>query len=125
MDSQADTRRAVDQGSDLSDDKGDSTKRRLSDLDESRALGEHWTCSRALITSALLDRLTRHVHILEMNGESYRLNQSLKPPHARLAHSPRAAASGPLLLRPPVHFCSAIDRVEFLPSVVETVYDCP
>ena len=42
MDSQADTRRAVDQGSDLSDDEGDSTKRRLSDLDESRALGEHW-----------------------------------------------------------------------------------
>ena len=27
---------------------------------------------------ALLDRLTHHVHILEMNGESYRLNQSQK-----------------------------------------------
>ena len=26
----------------------------------------------------LLDRLTHHVHILEMNGESYRLNQSQK-----------------------------------------------
>ena len=25
-----------------------------------------------------LDRLTHHVHILEMNGESYRLNQSQK-----------------------------------------------
>jgi DNA replication protein DnaC len=24
----------------------------------------------------LLDRLTHHVHILEMNGESYRLKQS-------------------------------------------------
>ena len=24
------------------------------------------------LTGALLDRLTRHVHILEMNGESYR-----------------------------------------------------
>jgi DNA replication protein DnaC len=24
------------------------------------------------LTSALLDRLTLHVHILEMNGESYR-----------------------------------------------------
>ncbi len=29
------------------------------------------------LTGALLDRLTHHVHILEMNGESYRLNQRL------------------------------------------------
>ncbi len=28
------------------------------------------------LTGALLDRLTHHVHILEMNGESYRLSQS-------------------------------------------------
>ena len=28
------------------------------------------------LTGALLDRLTHHVHILEMNGESYRLNHS-------------------------------------------------
>ena len=28
------------------------------------------------LTGALLDRLTHHVHILEMNGESYRLQQS-------------------------------------------------
>ena len=28
------------------------------------------------LTGALLDRLTHHVHILQMNGESYRLNQS-------------------------------------------------
>jgi DNA replication protein DnaC len=28
------------------------------------------------LTGALLDRLTHHVHILEMNGNSYRLNQS-------------------------------------------------
>ena len=28
------------------------------------------------LTGATLDRLTHHVHILEMNGESYRLNQS-------------------------------------------------
>ena len=35
------------------------------------------------LTGALLDRLTHHVHILEMNGESYRLNQSkrrVRPP---------------------------------------------
>jgi DNA replication protein DnaC len=28
------------------------------------------------LTGALLDRLTDHVHILEMNGDSYRLKQS-------------------------------------------------
>ncbi|MSP81643.1 MAG: ATP-binding protein, partial [Alphaproteobacteria bacterium] len=28
------------------------------------------------LASALLDRLTHHVHILEMNGDSYRLKQS-------------------------------------------------
>jgi DNA replication protein DnaC len=30
------------------------------------------------LTGALLDRLTHHVHILEMNGESYRLATSRK-----------------------------------------------
>ena len=28
------------------------------------------------LTGALLDRLTHHIHILEMNGESYRLKRS-------------------------------------------------
>ena len=40
------------------------------------------------LTGALLDRLTHHVHILEMNGESYRLKtskrqQTGKKPHRR------------------------------------------
>src|SRR6266699_2134515 len=37
-----------------------------------------WTevLGSARLTGALLDRLTHHVHILEMNGESYRLKQS-------------------------------------------------
>lgn len=33
------------------------------------------------LTGALLDRLTHHVHILEMNGESYRLKNNQKPKH--------------------------------------------
>ena len=32
-------------------------------------------------TGALLDRLTHHVHILEMNGESYRLKASRRRQH--------------------------------------------
>ena len=38
------------------------------------------------LTGALLDRLTHHVHILEMNGESYRLAQSKR--RRRSAGSP-------------------------------------
>jgi DNA replication protein DnaC len=38
------------------------------------------------LTGALLDRLTHHVHILEMNGESYRLAQSKR--RRRTAGSP-------------------------------------
>ena len=33
------------------------------------------------LTGAILDRLTHHVHILEMNGESCRLRQSKKSPN--------------------------------------------
>jgi hypothetical protein len=48
-----------------------------------------WTsvfqCQR--LTCALLDRLTQHVHILELNGESYRLKHS----KARRRRDPRPA----------------------------------
>jgi DNA replication protein DnaC len=44
------------------------------------------------LTGALLDRLTHHVHILEMNGESYRLAQSRR----RSRRSPPDAPSDPM-----------------------------
>ena len=39
---------------------------------------DEWTgvFASECLTGALLDRLTHHVHILEMNGDSYRLKQS-------------------------------------------------
>ncbi len=43
----------------------------------STLLFDEWTevFGSERLTGAILDRLTHHVHILEMNGESYRLNQ--------------------------------------------------
>jgi DNA replication protein DnaC len=39
------------------------------------------------LTGALLDRLTHHVHLLEMNGESYRLQASRRRLRARAAEA--------------------------------------
>jgi DNA replication protein DnaC len=49
---------------------------------------DEWTSvfSSERLTGALLDRLTHHVHILEMNGDSYRLKQS-----KRRQRGPRSA----------------------------------
>ena len=51
---------------------------------------DEWTSvfDNQRLTGALLDRLTHHVHILEMNGESYRLKQS----KARRRKEPQPAA---------------------------------
>ena len=38
------------------------------------------------LSGALLDRLTHHVHILEMNGESFRLNQGRARKKKRTTH---------------------------------------
>jgi len=48
---------------------------------------DEWTSVFASerLTGALLDRLTHHVHILEMNGDSYRLKQSRRRQRAKRA----------------------------------------
>ena len=54
---------------------------------------EEWTSmfGSERLTGALLDRLTHHVHILEMNGDSYRLKQSKS--RRRKAGKSKAAAA--------------------------------
>ena len=50
---------------------------------------ENWTevCGSERLTGAMLDRLTHRVHIIEANGQSYRLEQSRK----RLARQKKRA----------------------------------
>ena len=43
------------------------------------------------LTGALLDRLTHHVHILEMNGESYRLKRSRETAPSQPSDEPEDA----------------------------------
>ena len=59
------------------------------------------------LTGALLDRLTHHVHILEMNGESYRLKRSRENSVSQAPDAPETpgplntpVASHPLILSP-------------------------
>ena len=50
-----------------------------------RPVIEQFGCAAERLTDALLDRLTHQVHILKMNGESYRLNTAanLAKPNAQ------------------------------------------
>ncbi len=75
------------------------------------------------LTGALLDRLMHNIHILEMNGESYRLNWSRgqrEPTAGRPNHfasltpvgygDKQQTPSGPILRRHLAPFCSAVDN---------------
>lgn len=60
---------------------------------------EDWTSvlGSERLTGALLDRLTHHVHILTMNGDSYRLKQSAgrrRAAAARAEQNPATAGTG-------------------------------
>ena len=88
---------------------------------------QEWTTVFASerLTGALLDRITHHVHILEMNGESYRLKQSrsrrrqpseqppacprgpTRPSHARAAAS-RAEGASPRARVPPMDYADKL-----------------
>ena len=54
------------------------------------------------LTGTVLDRLTPHVHILEMNGDSYRLRHSRQSAAYQVSDEPETSDSirtcGPLLL---------------------------
>ena len=98
------------------------------------------------LTGALLDRLTHHVHILEMNGDSYRLKGSRQDATASSAPEPpwRVALPGPsahgprsntnaqiravshclggtLSLRPVVCFAAALDTAGLTTAAALTV----
>jgi DNA replication protein DnaC len=57
---------------------------------------EEWTSvfGSERLTGALLDRLTHHVHILELNGDSYRLKQSKS--RRRKAPAPASDSASPV-----------------------------
>ena len=80
------------------------------------------------LTGALLDRLTHHVHILQLNGDSYRLNQSKRRSHRSSSDSRRIISTksdtgrnGPprwgllpaslmyFCFGRPMHHCSGVD----------------
>jgi IstB-like ATP binding protein len=66
------------------------------------------------LTGALLDRLTHHVHILEMNGQSYRLRHLSRHKNTIINRGFKAHFFQPdrYNISPPfgTHFVSAVNR---------------
>jgi IstB-like ATP binding protein len=62
------------------------------------------------LTGALLDRLTHHVHVLEMNGDSYRLNQSKRRSRRKpVLEGILVGIIDASLLRKAMRSCSGVD----------------
>jgi hypothetical protein len=74
---------------------------RASTLVTSNLPFDEWTSifGSERLTGALLDRLTHHVHILEFNGDSYRLKQSKAKKRGKQAES-AATPSGASTIDP-------------------------
>ena len=68
------------------------------------------------LTGALLDRLTHHVHILEMNGESYRLKDSKRWRAAKSRSSPTSSPPTDLRGRLPLRAKRAALRASQAPA---------
>ena len=95
---------------------------------------QEWTTVFASerLTGALLDRITHHVHILEMNGESYRLKQSRSHDAGNRPNNPPLARVGPqappmdyglrgqATTEPAVHFCAAAPV--HIPAAVDSFF---
>ena len=67
-----------------------TTTPRHGDLVTSNLPFDEWTSvfGSERLTGALLDRLTHHVHILEMNGDSFRLAHSKQKTRKAKAETP-------------------------------------
>jgi DNA replication protein DnaC len=89
------------------------------------------------LTGALLDRLTHHVHILEMNGDSFGLKQSkselrptptkpTKPDDLRRREASRRSQGCRRLMHfysgPPIHFYSGVDRTGTISKVGDLLH---
>ena len=71
------------------------------------------------LTGALLDRLTHHVHIPEMNGESYRLKRSRENASPRASEEPDEDSRTANAVS--ACSCNAAAPTNLLPSVITSV----
>ena len=71
-------KREFEKQAELAAKRGEDHVRYLLRLAELELIDREQRLVERRITGALFDRLTHHVHILKMNGESYRLSEAKK-----------------------------------------------